>query len=102
MVNGPYDVIARWSPPSPTNGMITGYNLYVDFRNGTSTVIMVEPTATEYNLDNLSPYQEVYMSATARTAVGEGPNTTVATARTDQTRKMLFVVVVIIYKRGSC
>jgi len=67
--------------------VILGYDLYVDYNNGTTVVIMVDPSAREYNLTGLSPYQQVSMTATARTAIGEGPNTTTTTVVTDETHK---------------
>ena len=57
------------------NGVITGYRIYVNFNNG-SRIVSTEigTRSSSYNIVNLHPHQNITISMSAKTAVGEGPN----------------------------
>ena len=56
------------------NGIITHYNIYIDFTNGTNiTTSSVLGDSTLYLLDQLSVFQLVGVSISAITGGGEGP-----------------------------
>ena len=72
-VSSPYFVLVEWDPPSTPKGVITHYNLYVDYENGSNDTFIVEGQATVYNITDLIPFQFVSVEMSANTSVGEGP-----------------------------
>ena len=67
-------VLIQWQPPHIPNGIITHYNIYVNFTNGTNiTTNSVLGDSTLYLLDQLSVFQLVGVSISAITGGGEGP-----------------------------
>ena len=67
-------VLIQWQPPHMPNGIITHYNIYIDFTNGTNiTTNSVLGDSTLYLLDQLSVFQLVGVSISAITGGGEGP-----------------------------
>ena len=57
------------------NGMITGYQLYVNFNNGSGIVsTKFSARSSSYYIVNLHPHQHITISMSAQTAVGEGPH----------------------------
>ena len=71
-----------------SNGILTAYNLYVDYENGTNDTFIVEGEVTAYNIRNLLPYQMVSLEISANTSVGEGPRCPQVTDQTAQTCKL--------------
>ena len=56
------------------NGVITSYNLYVNYSDGSPlAVLQAGATTSNYTLSNLQPYQLVTVQVSASTAAGEGP-----------------------------
>ena len=67
-------VLIQWQPPHMPNGIITHYNIYIDFTNGTNiTTNSVLGDSTLYLLDQLSIFQLVGVSISGITGGGEGP-----------------------------
>ena len=62
----------KWIPPSSAIlGNITKYTLSMDFSNGTMTIITVDGDTTNFDLNDLLPFQLVYISIIAYTDTGE-------------------------------
>ena len=81
-------MLVEWDPPSVPNGVITAYNIYVDYENGTNdTYIIVKGQATTYNITDLLPYQVVSVEISANTSIGEGPHCPKVMDHTAQTCK---------------
>ncbi len=89
--DSPYNVTISWSTPTTPNGIITGYNLYITFGNGTTTVERSSPSDREFVLTYLSPYETVTTHMSARTVIGEGPRTVSRQAVTHETRKLFSI-----------
>ena len=77
----PFALEIQWSPPAVPNGIIVSYTVY---SNGTP-VVNVSGSEVNYLLDGLSPYQEISVSVSASTKIGEGPQSEQKTTRTQQT-----------------
>lgn len=76
-----------WSIPDLPNGVITRYNLYIDYKNGTIVGLPFDPSVTNFIITGLSPYQLVGVFLSASTNVGMGPNSTTVDYHTEQTGK---------------
>ena len=61
-----------WSPPSLPNGPITGYNVYIELLDG-STTMREEVDVQVLTLGHLVPHQTVGVRVSANSSVGEGP-----------------------------
>ena len=62
----------EWLPPvDPTLGNITHYVLTLDYTNGTIATVNVSGDINEYEVNELSPYQQVYASILAHSDNGE-------------------------------
>ena len=75
-----YGVDIKWSPPSSPNGIIVLYTVYIN----SSTVIRVNGSSTHYFLEGLLPYQQISVSVSASTMIGEGPRSEEKVVRTHQ------------------
>ena len=72
--SSPSSVLVTWIMPSPPNGIITSYSLYVNYSDGSPiAVIRSDASTTNYTITNLQPYQLVIVQISASTAAGEGP-----------------------------
>ena len=61
----------EWSPPvDPTLGNITHYVLTLDYTNGTVAIVNVSGDTNQYQVNELSPYQQVYASILAHSDNG--------------------------------
>ena len=68
-------ILVTWKHPLMPNGMITGYQLYVNFNNGSGIVsTKFSARSSSYYIVNLHPHQHTTISMSAQTAVGEGPH----------------------------
>lgn len=75
-------VLITWIEPTTPHGVVTSYNLYVNYSDGSPiTAIQSGASATNYTLTNLQPYQLVTVQVSASTAVGEGPRSQPAIGR---------------------
>ena len=79
----------EWDPPSAPNGLITHYNLYVNYENGTDDTFIIDGQVTSYNITDLPPYQSISVELSVSTAVGEGPRCPRVTDKTAQARKFV-------------
>lgn len=86
-VSSPYFAVVEWNPPSTPNGLITHYNLYVDYENGTNDTFTIEGQVTVWNITDLLPYQFISVELSANTSVGEGPRCPRVTDQTAQSGK---------------
>lgn len=86
-VSSPYFVLVEWDPPSIPNGLITHYNLYVDYENGTNDTFTIEGQVNVQNITDLLPYQFISVELSANTSVGEGPRCPRVTDQTAQSGK---------------
>ena len=65
----PFAVVIEWRPPTTPNGIIVNYTVYAN--NG--IIVIVNGSQTNYLYRGLSPYEEVNISVSASTKIGEGP-----------------------------
>uniref|UniRef100_A0A1X7UD72 Uncharacterized protein n=1 Tax=Amphimedon queenslandica TaxID=400682 RepID=A0A1X7UD72_AMPQE len=78
-------MILEWSPPvDPTLGNITHYVLTLDYTNGTIATVNVSGDINEYQVNELSPYQQVYASIVAHSDNGETAEIAPIAVLTDQ------------------
>ncbi len=100
-VSSPYFALVEWDPPITPNGLITHYNLYVDYENETSDTFTVEGQTTVWNITELLPYQFISVEMSANTSIGEGPRCPQVTDQTAQSSKqaegMSFILVKAVY-----
>ena len=82
-------MLVEWDPPSTPNGLITHYNLYVDYENGTDDAFIIDGQVTTYNITNLLPYQSISVEISANTSIGEGPRCPRVMDKTAQTREFV-------------
>lgn len=81
----PTAVIITWLPPLIPNGVITHYNVYVNYTDGSSIVsTMTTGAVTNFTLDGLQPFQTVVFKVSASTAIGEGPLSDPAEGRSNE------------------
>lgn len=87
--NNPSSVTISWIPPSIPNGIITNYNLYLNYNDG-SEVSVVESAApsTNYIVTSLEPYQLISVAISASTIAGEGPLSDVYKGRAEEEGKL--------------
>ena len=78
-----------WSSPDTPNGIITVYNIYVTYDNGSIENMTVNGSENSYLIGGLSPHQLVYVSISASTIAGEGPSTSRLEQRTGQASKTI-------------
>ena len=76
----PFAIEVEWSTPTTPNGVIIHYTVY---SNGT-VIAEVEGTLMSYLYHGLVPYQQVSISVSASTEIGEGPRSTEVTNRTQE------------------
>ena len=69
-----FALLLEWSSPDTPNGVITVYNIYVTYDNGSTENITVDGSENRYIISGLSPHQLVYVSISASTIAGEGPS----------------------------
>ena len=81
-------LLLEWSSPDTPNGIITLYNIYVTYDNGSTRKTTVDGSETSYLIGGLSPYQLVYVSISASTIVGAGPSSAKLQQRTNQAGKI--------------
>ena len=74
----PFALEIEWNIPTLPNGAITNYTIYTN----SVSIDSVNGSHTSYVYNGLSPYQEVSVSVSASTAVGEGPQSIETTTRT--------------------
>ena len=86
-VSSPYFALVEWNPPTTPNGLITHYNLYVDYENGTNDTFIIKGQVTMCNITDLLPYQLISVELSANTSVGEGPRCPRVTDQTAQSCK---------------
>jgi hypothetical protein len=102
-ISSPYFALVEWDPPTTPNGLITHYNLYVDYENGTSDTFTVEGQTTVWNITELLPYQFISVEMSANTSIGEGPRCPRVIDQTAQSSKqaegMSFILVKVVYLR---
>ena len=79
----PFAVEIEWRPPTTPNGIIINYTVYAN--NG--IIVTVDGFQMNYLYRGLSPYEEVSISVSARTKIGEGPRTIEVHSRTQETGK---------------
>ena len=76
----PYAVEVQWNTPTTPNGVLIYYSVYY---NGT-LVATVNSLLMSYLIHGLSPYEQVSISVSASTKIGEGPKSVEATNRTQE------------------
>ena len=65
----PFAVEIEWRPPTTPNGIIINYTVYAN--NG--IIVTVDGSQMNYLYRGLLPYEEVNISVSASTKIGEGP-----------------------------
>ena len=95
--SGYTNLFPMWSPPVPTNGIITAYTVYCNTSVSQAypeqvigpnvptvrSVVNGTTTAVIFNI-GLNPYTQYDCYVTANTSVGEGTPSQIVTATTDQ------------------
>ena len=85
-VVSPYSVSCSWDVPSLPSGVITGYTLYINYRDGNDSVLVpLDSTASSYDITGLSPFQTILIAMSASTAVGEGARSAYVSYTTQET-----------------
>ena len=84
-----FALLLEWSSPDTPNGIITVYNIYVTYDNGSMENMSVDGSENSYLIGDLSPHQLVYVSISASTIAGEGRSTSRLEQRTGQASKTL-------------
>ena len=81
----PYSITLSWSLPHSThrNGIITGYTVRVTAAS--SATFQRSTTATSYTLSSLSPFTHYNYSVAAKTVIGTGPFSHIASVQTQET-----------------
>lgn len=78
-------IVVSWKPPLIPNGVLTGYQLYVMYHNGSEMdVRYVSTQNTSFYIQNLSPDQLITVAMSAWTRVGEGPLSPNVSIRTSE------------------
>ena len=88
----PTQLLARWSPPSPTNGMITNYTVRCTSDTLppssvlTNTTVLTEVIGNDFSLtlSNLTPFTNYSCNVSASTVAGQGLPSVADTAQTDE------------------
>ena len=88
---------ASWQlpPEDSRNGIITGFKIFYKMKgsSGSSTQITINNRSTLTNVvTGLDEYTEYEFEVLAFTAVGDGPNSSVMSVRTEEDSKKLFTV----------
>ncbi len=93
MVAGsPTMLSASWMVPDPTNGVITGYTIRCSSTPlGMLPPFIISASVTETNLENLTPFTSYSCSISANTSAGEGGNSNMETATTDEDCKSQYL-----------
>ena len=65
----PFAVEIEWRSPTTPNGIIVKYTVYTN----NSIIVILNGSQTNYLYHGLLPYEEVNISVSARTEIGEGP-----------------------------
>jgi len=72
--SGSSSVLVSWIEPTSPNGVITGYNLYVNYSDGSPVAMLTSSSlSTNYTITGLTPYQLITVAVSATTTAGEGP-----------------------------
>ena len=79
----PFAVEIEWRPPITPNGIIVNYTVYAN--NG--LIVIVDGSQTNYLYRGLSPYEEVNISVSASTKIGEGPRSIEVHSHTQESGK---------------
>ena len=75
-------MFVSWIAPSIPNGILTSYNLYINYSDGSPIArIQSNSDAVNYTVTGLQPYQLVSVMISASTAAGEGPVSDIAAGR---------------------
>ena len=100
--NSPSSVLVTWIVPLTPNGIITGYNLYVNYSDGSPIAILQSSASTtNYTLTNLRPYQLVTVQVSASTVAGEGPMSEPVMGRSREEGSYLYIVCKISFSTSS-
>ena len=73
----PFAVEIEWRPPTTPNGVIN-YTVYAN------NISITEWSLTRYLYEGLSPYEQVSISVSASTKIGEGPRSIEVSIRTQE------------------
>ena len=84
-----YALLLEWSNPDTPNGIITVYNIYVTYDNGSMEKMTVDGSENSCLIGGLSLHHLVYVRISASTIAGEGPSSSRLQQRTDQASKIL-------------
>ena len=66
--------------------MITGYTLYIDYRDDNDSVqVPLDSTARSYDITGLNPFQTILVAMSVSTTVGEGARSACISYTTQET-----------------
>ena len=83
--SSPSSVFVSWIEPTVPNGVITGYNLYVNYSDGSPVAMLASSSfSTNYTITGLTPYQLITVAVSATTTAGEGPLSDSASGRSTE------------------
>ena len=88
-----FALLLEWSSPDTPNGVITVYNIYVTYDNGSMENMTVDGSENSYLIGGLSPHQLVYVNISASTIAGEGPSSSTVEQKTGQASQNLLMSV---------
>ena len=78
----PFAVEIEWSPPTTPNGIIVNYTVYSAVYS--NNIAIMAWSFTWYLYEGLSPYEQVNISVSASTKIGEGPRSIEVSIRTPE------------------
>ena len=81
-------ITLSWKPPELSYGVITNYNLYINYTNG-SGIEEREAPSTTYTITQLLPYQNVTVNISAENSAGEGSLQATFSGRTRESSKTM-------------
>ena len=79
-VVSPFAIAISWSPPLTPNGIIVNYTIY----SNNIAVRNVDSSQLNYLLEGFSPGEQVSISVSASTRIGEGPRSEDQTINTQE------------------
>ena len=90
-IGDPNQLMASWSPPDPTNGIITAYTVFCKMPSDEEFTIRdtLNNSTLSATIMKLMPFTNYECYVTANTSVGEGPPSNNDTAMTDEDGELI-------------
>ena len=90
--SSPSSVFVSWIEPTVPNGVITGYNIYVNYSAGSPVAMLHSSSSTNYTITGLTPYQLSTVAVSATTTAGEGPLSESVSGRSTEEGLHIYII----------